>query len=264
MGKKCCSNDSEKCSDVVNCNTSQYQRLDKLRNHWSLVNTASDHDDIFENEFYNRNGNRYDYSGFNVQLWTPYLIMRVDPDTSENVLDYVINTPLEHDLCGNLMVALTFVIAHKNTKFEGCKNQVYGWYVNFKNNDLIFIDQTEGVDISLNRLTLYNKSIANLTIDEKKSKCVFDRFFNMSQNIISCNDIPSTEGDIVEVTDSCGQKWLVAYNFADGLKGFRQQGNGIDNENDDNEDVSNGRSIQTNGVLGMAENGRYVFVACKL
>lgn len=245
MGKKCCESvstsstscssvcdnaeNSNKCTEVSNCCTPQYQRLQKIVNQWSLTNTAEDWDDIYEEDVYDRQGNRYDYEDWTCAMYSD---SEVDDD----------------DLSGNLMVSWAFVTSHRYCKFEkNKKDQVWGWYVNGKNGDLVFMQETEGVSTCMGRQRIYSKPCSELTLTEKKAKSVFDRFYNMSVNVINHNKYPSTEGNILEVSDSCGQKWLVAMNFADGLQGHYEEG-----------------GCNKTGVLGLGEQGRYVFVACKL
>lgn len=243
MGKKCCDSvstsssssacvntekDCCKCVEVVNCCTPQYQRLDKLRNQWSLINAADSSDDIYDEYIYDRAGNQIDYSGWSGKIY------------SDETFD-------SSDLSGNLMVAFAFVVSHRYINIERCKSdQVWGWYVNVKNGDLVFMQETERVSNDTSRHEIYNKPCNQLTVDEKRAKSVMDRFFNLSTNVINECRYPRTEGDMVETTDSCGQKWLVAVNFVDTLGGLE------DNNN------------SNNGITTLAQSGKYVIVACKL
>jgi len=244
MGKKCCESVStssscsssacvqtevdccKKCTDVVNCCTPQYQRLDKLRNQWSSLNM-----------------NARDWQTY------PYAVDRNGNSVSSTSLfgSGLIDVG---DASGNLNVALAFVIVHRYLNIETCKSdQVWGWYVNLNSGDLRFMQETENVDTTVSRHEIYTKSVSNLTVAEKRARCVLDRFFKLSQNVVECHRYPRTEGDIVEVSDSCGQKWLVAVNLAN-----------------DNQDHGSGGDIDAGGdsVVVRAQTGRYVLVACKL
>ena len=86
------------------------------------------------------------------------------------------------------------------------------------------------------RYDLLNVQNAQMQPVQKKQLKLLNKLFKLSLKAVKeVRAMPKTEGNIVQVTDKCGQKWLLAINFA---------------------------QTYDNNVLGNEQ--QYVVVACKL
>ncbi len=93
----------------------------------------------------------------------------------------------------------------------GCHNdQVYGWYVNVQSGELQLFMQMDGVPTTATRLCLSNDLALGMTSAQKKQLKLLNKLYKLSKSAIKeVNGIPSTEGNIVEVCDCKGEKWLI-------------------------------------------------------
>jgi len=98
----------------------------------------------------------------------------------------------------------------------GCHNdQVWGWYVNIATGELQLFTQTEGVPTNSTRLCLINQEALSISSTEKKQIKLLNKLFKLSKSAVKeINGIPSQEGNIVEVCDCKGQRWLLYINTA--------------------------------------------------
>ena len=94
----------------------------------------------------------------------------------------------------------------------GCHNdQVHGWYVNLETGELQLFSETDGVPTNATRACLS----ANLTPSstQKKQLKLLNKLYKLSKSAVKeINGIPSTEGNIVEVCDCKGDRWLLYIN----------------------------------------------------
>jgi len=227
--KKSCDNDI--VFEKVNYNTIQYQRLNNLRNIWT--EQAMDESDVEDDDdVRTRDGSKKEW----VNL----------PDIAGSISgDY-------------LQTAWVFVQTHRYINIEKCyPDQLWGWWMNNKTGELIFMQKTENVlfphnniDISSTRLNILNKSCNELSVNDKKSLKVFNKYYELSERILECNKYPKTEGNIVEITDSCGQRWMIVYNFI--------------HDSNDNNSNGNGNDDAEYSIINRNNISKYVFVGCKL
>jgi hypothetical protein len=235
----CATECKKSCDDIVyekvNYNSIQYQRLNNLRNIWS--EQVMDESDVeSDDDVRTRNGSK--------MLWANL------PDISGTKSG------------DNLQTAWVFVQTHRYINIEKCySDQLWGWWVDINSGELVFMQKTENVlfpyrnivdiDTSSTRLNILNKACNELTLYDKKSLKVFNKYYELSERIIQCNRYPKTEGNIVEITDSCGQRWMIVYNFIHDSN----DNNDTDSDIDDDSDYS---------IINRGNIGKYVFVGCKL
>jgi hypothetical protein len=91
----------------------------------------------------------------------------------------------------------------------GCHNdQVYGWYTDLSTGELQLFTPTDGVPTNATRNCLYNQDTLSST--QKSQLKVLNRLYKLSKSAVKeINGIPSQEGNIVEVCDCKGQRWLL-------------------------------------------------------
>lgn len=101
----------------------------------------------------------------------------------------------------------------------GCHNdQVWGWYVDIATGELQLFTQTEGVPTQATRLCLSSQDVLSST--EKRQLKVLNKLFKLTKSAVKeINGIPSQEGNIVEVCDCKGQRWLLYINTAQAQNG---------------------------------------------
>lgn len=95
----------------------------------------------------------------------------------------------------------------------GCHNdQLYGWYVNLSTGQLQLFTQFEGVPTNATRACLS----ADLTVTsaQKRQLKVLNKLYKLSKSAVKeVNGIPKPEGNIVEVCDCKGERWLLYVNL---------------------------------------------------
>jgi hypothetical protein len=91
----------------------------------------------------------------------------------------------------------------------GCHNdQVWGWYVDVETGELQLFTQTDGVPTNATRACLAANSAPSST--QKRQLKVLNKLYKLSKSAIKeVNGIPSQEGNIVEVCDCKGDRWLL-------------------------------------------------------
>ena len=101
----------------------------------------------------------------------------------------------------------------------GCHNdQVWGWYVNIATGELQLFTQTDGVPTQATRLCLSSQDVLSST--EKRQLKVLNKLYKLTKSAVKeINGIPSQEGNIVEVCDCKGQRWLLYINTAQAQNG---------------------------------------------
>ncbi len=94
----------------------------------------------------------------------------------------------------------------------GCHNdQLYGWYVNLSSGELQLFTQFEGVPTNATRACLSADLV--VTSAQKRQLKVLNKLYKLSKSAVKeVNGIPAPEGNIVEVCDCKGQRWLLYIN----------------------------------------------------
>jgi len=231
----CCVSDQD-----LDCCTSQYQRLNRLLTLQSVPNTFSANytsNDASYGAAYYRSGSLVPAPVNTAGSTGAY----ANPSGAAAVTAISFSTGLgASGISGtqNAFNAYNWVNTVRYLPFEpSCKNdQVWGWYVNTMNGQLQLFQETDGVQTNVVRGDLLTVQYENMTPQQKKQLKLLNKLFKLSVKAVKeVKAMPKTEGNIVQVTDKCGQKWLLAINFA---------------------------QTYDNNVLG--NDQAYVVVACKL
>ena len=103
----------------------------------------------------------------------------------------------------------------------GCHNdQVYGWYVNVLTGNLQLFAPYEGVPVNVIRANLLGLTGGAITSQQKSQLKVLNKLYKLSKSAIKEIDgVPSQEGNIVEVCDCKGQRWLLFIDSANSQNG---------------------------------------------
>lgn len=198
------------------CCTPAFQRLDKLRQYWLLgqygLMTTPTPDTLALNipeAVYNRAG------------------------TLVPVPAYNNTTPESSNTFGtNEREAFAFVNTVRYLNFEECGklDQVTGWSIDIQTGDLYFYQNLpdlglNGVSVVLgtaatngvSRAALLSISYDNLTPIQKRQLQEMEPFWKLSLKAVErVSQNPKTEGNICEIKDKCGNRFLIAINRADG------------------------------------------------
>ena len=201
--KPCQSSSSSSCctEQCIDCCTSQYQRLSLVKN---MVAQAQILNQVnFDTTAENRCGDPIplpDISGAYANL-TIGCSGAGQPNTPVNLNDDA------HQISE---LAYYFVNEFAYGPYEpGCHNdQVYGWYVNIESGELQLFTQFEGVPTNATRACLAAQCTP--CSSTKKQLKVLNKLFKLSKSAVKeVNGIPSQEGNIVEVCDCKGDRWLL-------------------------------------------------------
>ncbi len=121
-----------------------------------------------------------------------------------------------------------------------CQNdQVWGWYVDTLTQNLQLFQETDGIPTNIVRADVL-AYVAPLTTQQKRQTKVLNNLYKLSLKALKeVNGVPRQEGNIVKVSDKCGQKWLLSVNFAN-------------------------PNTSGSGIFTAPQNQQFVFVACKL
>jgi hypothetical protein len=199
--KPCQSSSSSSCctEQCIDCCTSQYQRLSVVKN---LVADAQIHNDwSVETEVYNRCGLAILHPDVSGAYANESGCTGANEPENLNDGDYQV---------ANL--AYYFVNEFAYGPYEpGCHNdQVYGWYVDVESGELQLFMQYEGVPTNATRACLTNDLTTDLTSAQKRQLKVLNKLYKLSKSAVKeVNGIPSQEGNIVEVCDCKGERWLL-------------------------------------------------------
>ena len=200
-----------------NCCTIPFQRLDKLRNQWMNVNmypSFNDKNVDNEDDAVNRGANVITPPSGSNSHATPTYLQYNNPvafgDTSGTV--DVING-------NNEMAAYMFVNIVRYLNFEECgkQDQVLGWSVNVQTGELVMYQNLEDLNITVNtsRANLLSYSVDALTSQMKIQLRNLEPFWKLSLKAIErVGQNPKEEGNICELSDKCGNKYLIAINRA--------------------------------------------------
>ena len=202
---KKCSKKCSKKSPVTPCNveccvpdcnpeccTAAFQRLDKLRMEWLLVQ-----------------------NGLTIMQQTSS--SAVPPNTS-----YVYNRAAEQVLVPTSLLPLEqtafgFVNTVRYLNYEECGklDQVTGWSIDIATGDLHFYQNLPdlGLSIADSRYALLTTAPSGLTPADRHKLVEMEPFWKLSiKAVYSVRQNPKTEGNICEIRDKCGNKYLVAIN----------------------------------------------------
>lgn len=165
------------------CCTAAFQRLDKLRNAWLDVQMGSTPASFV----YNRAAQEVDVSGY--------------------------SGALEKEAAG-------FVNTVRYLNYEECGkvDQVTGWSVDVQTGDLYFYQNLPelGLSTSDSRATLLNTAPTDLTPLDRRKISEMEPFWKLSLKAVErVRENPKSEGNICEIKDKCGNKFLVAINRVD-------------------------------------------------
>lgn len=187
---ECCVSD---CNP--DCCTPAFQRLDKLRNTWTMTNlgvppNAVPIDNTNTVQLYNRAGEAItlppsEITGNN-DVAAYYFV---------NVMRYLIN-----EECGKL-------------------DQVTGWHVDIQSGSLVMYQTLYELNLSpsVDRADLINTVSTSLTPVEAQQLRNFEPFWKLSLKAAErVQQNPKEEGNICEIHDKCGNRYLVAINRASG------------------------------------------------
>jgi hypothetical protein len=193
---------------ILDCNpdccTPAFQRLDKLRNYWllaqyGLTTSATSGITLAIPAFvYNRAGSSVIVPAYNTA--TPESTNTWD--TNERQAFAFVNTVryLNYEECGKL-------------------DQVTGWSVDIQTGDLYFYQNLPelGLQTSDSRAAYLTTSSTNFTPQDKQKLSAMEPFWKLSLKAVErVRENPKTEGNICEVKDKCGNRFLVAVNRAAG------------------------------------------------
>ena len=169
------------------CCTPGYQRLDKLRMEWLMVqNSIFNIPEVFN--VYNRAGQEVSVVGpSNVSL-----------------------LPLEQTAYG-------FVNTVRYLNYEECGklDQVTGWSVDVQTGNLYFYQNLPELGLSTTdqRSVLLNTTPSVLTSLDQRKLVEMEPFWKLSLKAIDrIRENPKTEGNICEIKDKCGKSFLIAIN----------------------------------------------------
>lgn len=212
---KCCKSDSSTSSDLEemknlnccvpnecnpDCCTPAFQRLDKLRNQWGLISTGFTSTNTYSVD---RNGS---------------LITAPASISYNNPLAYGQATPTTGIITGNNEVqAYYFVNVFRYLNFEACgkRDQVIGWSVNVQTGDLVLYQNLPDLNLTTatSRANLLTYAQTNTTVVIRDQLRNIEGFWKLSLKAVEAvrND-PKEEGNICEIKDKYGNKFLVAIN----------------------------------------------------
>ncbi len=250
--KSCCPPKKDDCNVnccVPDCNpdccTPAFQRLDKLRVNWQQVQL---NEDELVTSVFNRAGSE------------------VTVPTQDNTTPYNSNvaTTTNVFMGNNELASLAFVNQVRYLNYEECgkADQVMGWSVDLQSGELFFYQSLPDLGLTGlsaptgssiyctgdDRAVLLNTAPGSLTPYDRRKLQEMEPFWKLSLKAVErVRENPKTEGNICEIKDKCGNRFLVAINRAVGQNGY-----------------PNGNTTTTQGASVCDYNSRYTIVAVKL
>ena len=208
----------------LDCCSIPYQRLDKLRTQWSLLavsggsilSSASDGSTI--TNVYNRAGSEVTLPLTGAQV-TPSIAIWPAGQTEISSYESGAVTPI----LNNAYLSYIFTNVERYLPFEACGklDQVTGWVVDTSIGELELFQSIPELNlpISATRANLINTSEETLSSIERSQLKSLNVLYKASLKAIELiGGNPKTEGNIVTVTDKCGNHWLIAINSATNAK----------------------------------------------
>jgi hypothetical protein len=208
----------------VDCCSAAYQRLDKLRSAWSLIAATGGASSPVLPEIVDASGNvsgvvSRNGNGVLNPDWTVFTTdglpaTNVQQLSTGNSGSLTVESGEENAFYGYL-----FVNVERYLTFESCgkKDQVVGWYVNTQSGQLQLFQALPDLNLqtTTTRYALDSTPITDLSSIQKQQLYALNVLYKASiKAIAAAQGNPKTEGNIVHVTDKCGQKWLIAINRA--------------------------------------------------
>ena len=204
----------------VDCCSAAYQRLDKLRSAWSLIAATGGANSPVLPVLVTSTGS---VSGVVSRNGSGIL----NPDdtvfgTGTNVQNLATGnsgTLVVDAAEENAFYAYLFVNVERYLTFESCgkKDQVVGWYLNTQTGQLQLFQALPDLNLqtTTTRYALDSVAVSTLSSIQKQQLYALNVLYKASvKAIAAAQGNPKTEGNIVQVTDKCGQKWLIAVNRA--------------------------------------------------
>jgi hypothetical protein len=209
-----CNTDCCKPESPLDCCAIPYQRLEKLRAGWSII-AAAGNNLLPLTESSGLIVGPKNRAGDSIAVPVAELFEQADATdgtglvtVSGGVIDPVLNAAY---------YAYLFVNTHRYLAFQECGklDQVIGWYVDFQTGQLeLFQGLCElNLPINVNRLALSSLPDGAITNTQRKQLHALNKFYKVSKmavELIGSNQ--KEEGNIIQVSDKCGQKWLLAVN----------------------------------------------------
>ena len=135
----------------------------------------------------------------------------------------------QYQINGDMLVAASayyFVNEYSYGEYEpGCHlDQVYGWYVNVNTGELQLFTPFESVPVNATRACLILNSTPTATTaptsTQKRQLKVLNKLYKLSKSAIKeVNGVPSQLGNIIEVCDCKGNRWLLYINTVSSQNG---------------------------------------------
>ncbi len=208
----------------MDCCSAAYQRLDKLRSAWSLIAaTGGASSPILPTivtstgnvyNVFSRNGNGVLNPDDTVFVPTGGSDTNVKELATGNSGNLTVTAGEENAFYGYL-----FTNVERYLTFEACgkKDQVVGWYVDTETGQLQLFQNLPDLNLltTTTRYALDSQPVADLSSIQKQQLYALNVLYKVTLKAIAAvGGNPKTEGNIVQVTDKCGQQWLIAINRA--------------------------------------------------
>lgn len=224
------------CETAMDCCSLPYQRLDKLRNVYSTLASTSLKNEQYEstynttstlstfNSIFTRDGSNVTVPSENLFNNGAGTIVGFFPNQTADSTTLV---PVVDGVnFSNAVSAYNFVQTMRYSMYRdvvcNAADQVIGWFVNPANRQLqVFQDLTSilsALGLTYTDTLQYYDSIASssMTVQTKQKLASLNILFDLSLNAIrKVNLNPKTEGNIFNMCDRCGQKWMIVINTAD-------------------------------------------------
>lgn len=186
------------------CCTAAFQRLDKLRMVWLLTQ-------------------------YNLPVPVSYDVSGYTSDVYNRAGQVITAASPIYGNWGNLeLTSYAFVNEVRYLNYEECGklDQVTGWSVDLQTGDLYFYQNLPDLGLSTvdSRAALLNTAPTSLTPYDRRKLQEMEPFWKLSIKAVErVRENPKTEGNICEIKDKCGNRFLVAINRVDG----QALGNGV-------------------------------------
>lgn len=191
------------------CCNAAFQRLDKLRTFWLLTQSTLPEAVTFNESSGFATSTVYNRAGQLITTVSP--IVKLIPQGNDGTIVWG----------SNELTAYAFVNEVRYLNFEECGklDQVTGWSVDIQTGNLYFYQNLPDLGLTTNdsRSDILNSPPTSLTTYDKRKLAEMEPFWKLSlKSIERVSENPKTEGNICEVKDKCGNKFLIAINRAIG------------------------------------------------
>jgi hypothetical protein len=196
------------------CCTPAFQRLDKLRQVWQLTQYSPNLGAVYVDISGNVTGTSS----------VPVTVAEQAVSTVYNRSGQLItiSSPINSSNWGTLeLAAYAFVNEVRYLNFEECGklDQVTGWSVDIQTGNLYFYQNLPelGLLTTDSRSEYLSTASSSFTPQDKQKLSAMEPFWKLSLKAVErVRENPKTEGNICEVRDKCGNRFLVAINRVDG------------------------------------------------